>query len=200
MIRMILVEDQSMVRDAFAELLGMEPDFEVVATASNGEKALDMVRTMNPDLVLTDIEMPVMTGLDLAAAVKAIDEPPRVVIVTTFSRQGYLRRALELGVAGYVLKDSPIAELVDALRTVAAGGTVIAPELAVAAWGSGDPLTDRERDVLRLVGDGRPNAEIAEALFLAEGTVRNYLSAAITKLGARNRTEAHAMARERGLL
>jgi two-component system response regulator DesR len=197
---MILVEDQSMVRDAFAELLGMEPDFEVVATASNGEKALDMVRTMNPDLVLTDIEMPVMTGLDLAAAVKAIDEPPRVVIVTTFSRQGYLRRALELGVAGYVLKDSPIAELVDALRTVAAGGTVIAPELAVAAWGSGDPLTDRERDVLRLVGDGRPNAEIAEALFLAEGTVRNYLSAAITKLGARNRTEAHAMARERGLL
>ncbi len=162
--------------------------------------ALDQVLSLKPDLVETDIEMPVMTGLDLAAAVKTIDGPPRVVIVTTFSRQGYLRRALELGVAGYVLKDSPIADLVDALRTVAAGGTVIAPELAVAAWGSGDPLTDRERDVLRLVGDGRPNADIAEALFLAEGTVRNYLSAAITKLGARNRTEAHAIARDRGLL
>ena len=108
--------------------------------------------------------------------------------------------SLELGVAIHVLKDSPIADLVDALRTVAAGGTVIAPELAVAAWGSGDPLTDRERDVLRLVGDGRPNADIAEALLLAEGTVRNYLSAAITKLGARYRTEAHAIARDRGLL
>ena len=200
MIRLVLAEDQSMVRDAFAELLGMEADIEVVGTAANGEEALDLVRDAHPDLVLTDIEMPVMSGLDLAAAIRSIDDPPRIVIVTTFSRQGYLRRAMELGVAGYILKDSPIADLAEALRTVAAGGTVIAPELAVAAWGSGDPLTDRERDVLRLVGDGRPNAEIAQALFLAEGTVRNYLSAAITKLGARNRTEAHAIARERGFL
>ena len=189
-----------MLRDAFAELLGMESDIEVVGAASNGEEALKLVQARQPDVVLTDIEMPVMTGLDLAAAINEIAYPPRVVIVTTFSRQGYLRRALELGVAGYILKDSPIAELADGLRTVAAGGTVIAPELAMAAWGSGDPLTDREREVLRHVGDGRPNAEIAEALFLAEGTVRNYLSSAITKLGARNRTEAHAIARDRGLL
>lgn len=200
MIRVVLVEDQSMVRGAFAELLDMESDIEVVGSASNGESALDLVRDTAPDIVLTDIEMPLMSGLDLAAALRTSDDPPRVVIVTTFSRQGYLRRALELGVAGYILKDSPIAELADGLRTVAAGGTVIAPELAMAAWGSGDPLTDREREVLRHVGDGRPNAEIAEALFLAEGTVRNYLSSAITKLGARNRTEAHAIARDRGLL
>ena len=200
MIRVVLVEDQSMVRGAFAELLDMEPDIEVVGSASNGEAALAVVGDTGPDIVLTDIEMPVMSGLDLAAALRTTDDPPRVVIVTTFSRQGYLRRALELGVSGYILKDSPIDELADALRTVSAGGTVIAPELAVAAWGSGDPLTDREREVLRLVGDGRPNSEIAEALFLAEGTVRNYLSSAITKLGARNRTEAHAVARDRGLL
>lgn len=200
MIRLLLVEDQSMVRDAFAELLDMEDDIEVVGTAANGAEALDLVRSLKPGIVLTDIEMPVMSGLDLAGAASELADPPRVVIVTTFSRQGYLRRALELGVAGYVLKDSPIGDLVEGLRTVAAGGTVIAPELAVAAWGSGDPLTDRERDVLRLVGDGRPNSEIAEALFLAEGTVRNYLSSAITKLGARNRTEAHAFARDRGLL
>lgn len=200
MIRVVVVEDQSMVRDAFAELLSMEDDIDVAGTAANGQEALALIAQVRPDVVITDVEMPVMSGLDLAAALRTDDGAPRVVIVTTFSRQGYLRRALELGVAGYVLKDSPIGDLVDGLRTVAAGGTVIAPELAVAAWGSGDPLTDREREVLRLVGDGRPNADIADTLFLAEGTVRNYLSAAITKLGARNRTEAHAIARERGLL
>lgn len=189
-----------MVRGAFAELLAMEDDIDVVGTAANGREALGLIEKVQPDIVVTDVEMPIMSGLDLAAALDGVEAAPRVVIVTTFGRQGYLRRALELGVAGYVLKDSPIADLVTGLRTVAAGGTVIAPELAVAAWGSGDPLTDREREVLRLVGDGRPNSEIADSLFLAEGTVRNYLSAAITKLGARNRTEAHAIARDRGLL
>jgi two-component system response regulator DesR len=124
----------------------------------------------------------------------------RVVIVTTFARSGYLRRALDAGVAGYVLKDAPVEQLVDTLRRVHSGQRVISPELAVAAWDGQDPLTDRERDVLRLAAGGRPNAEIAGVLHLAEGTVRNYLSSAIAKLGARNRTEASTVARERGWL
>src|SRR5690606_12739829 len=152
-----------------------------------------------PDILLTAIEMPGMTGLELAARLK--DDPTvRVVIVTTFARSGYLRRALDAGVSGYVLKDSPIGDLADALRQVAAGNRVIAPELAVSAWASNDPLTDREREVLREVGEGRPNAEIAQRLHLTEGTVRNYLSSAIAKLEARNRTEAFAKAQEMGYL
>lgn len=198
MIRVVLAEDQAMIRDAFASLLGLAEDIEVVATAADGQDALDRVRELEPDILLTDIEMPVKTGLDIAA--ELTDDPVRVVIVTTFARSGYLRRALDAGVAGYVLKDAPITDLTDALRRVHTGGTVIAPELAVAAWGATDVITDRERDVLRLVGDGLPNSDIADELHLAEGTVRNYLSSAITKLGARNRTEAHATARDRGLL
>jgi two-component system response regulator DesR len=198
-IRVVLAEDQAMVRGAFASLLDLEPDIEVVAAVENGAAALDAVRDHNPDVVLTDIEMPVMSGLDVARALS--DRPDvRVVIVTTFARSGYLRRALDAGVSGYVLKDSPIHELADTLRRVGQGLRVIAPELAVEAWGATDPLTDRERAVLRLVGDGLPNSEIAGELHLAEGTVRNYLSSAILKLNARNRTEAHAIARDRGYL
>lgn len=200
MIRVVLAEDQGMVLGAFASLLDLEEDIEVVATATNGAEALAAVRTHRPDVLLTDIEMPEMSGLDLAREVAAEALPTRVLIVTTFARAGYLRRALDTGVAGYVLKDAPIADLVEALRQIHAGGRVISPELAVAAWGEVDPLTDRERDVLRLVGDGLPNREISERLHLAEGTVRNYLSSAIVKLGARNRTEAYAIARQRGLL
>lgn len=200
MIRVVLAEDQAMVLSAFASLLDLEDDIEVVATAVDGRQALEAVREHTPDVLLTDIEMPEMSGLDLANRVAEEGLPTRVLIVTTFARAGYLRRALDAGVAGYVLKDAPIAELVEALRQAHAGGRVIAPELAVAAWGESDPLTDRERDVLRLVGDGLPNREISQRLHLAEGTVRNYLSSAILKLNARNRTEAHAIARERGLL
>lgn len=199
MIRVVLVEDQAMVRGAFAGLLDLEPDIEVVAVAEDGEKGLAAVAEHRPDIVLTDIEMPVMTGLELASRLKD-DLTARVVIVTTFARSGYLRRALEVGVAGYVLKDSPIEYLADTLRRVAAGDRVVAPELAVSAWAGQDPLTDREREVLREVGEGLPNSEIAERLHLAEGTVRNYLSSAIVKLGARNRTEAYARAREMGYL
>jgi two-component system, NarL family, response regulator DesR len=198
MIRVVLAEDQAMVRGAFAGLLDLEPDIEVVAVAEDGELALTAVAQHQPDVLITDIEMPRMTGLELAARLK--DQAVRVVIVTTFARSGYLRRALDAGVSGYVLKDSPIEELADTLRRVAAGNRVIAPELAVSAWAGNDPLTDREREVLREVGEGHPNVEIAQRLHLAEGTVRNYLSSAIVKLGARNRTEAFAKAQEMGYL
>jgi two-component system, NarL family, response regulator DesR len=200
MIRIVLAEDQAMVRGAFTALLNLEPDMEVVAAVEDGASAIKAVKEHRPDILLVDIEMGSVSGLDVAVAVQ--HEPAtRVVIVTTFARSGYLRRALDAGVAGYVLKDSPIDALADVMRSVHSGGRVIAPELAVEAWGgNADPLTDRERDVLKLVGEGLPNAEIAQRLHLAEGTVRNYLSSAILKLQARNRTEAFTTARDQGYL
>lgn len=200
MIRVVLAEDQAMVLSAFASLLELEDDIEVAATATNGEEALAAVKLHRPHVLLTDIEMPLLSGLDVAQRIADAGLPVRVVIVTTFARSGYLRRALDAGVAGYVLKDAPITDLVDALRRVHNGDRVVAPELAVAAWGDADPLTDRERDVLRLVGEGLPNSEISGRLYLSEGTVRNYLSSAILKLNARNRTEAFALARDNGYL
>lgn len=200
MIRVVLAEDQAMVLSAFASLLELEDDIEVAATATNGEEALAAVKVHRPDVLLTDIEMPLLSGLDVAQRIADSGLAVRVVIVTTFARSGYLRRALDAGVAGYVLKDAPITDLVDALRRVHNGDRVVAPELAVAAWGDADPLTDRERDVLRLVGEGLPNSEISGRLYLSEGTVRNYLSSAILKLNARNRTEAFALARDNGYL
>jgi two-component system response regulator DesR len=199
-ITVVLAEDQGMVRGAFAELLALQPDIDVVATAATGEDALRAVEEHRPDVLLTDIEMPGRTGLDVAAELHRRTDPTKVLIVTTFARGGYLRRALEAGVAGYVLKDSPIAELAEALRRVHAGERVIAPALAVAAWDHADPLSDRERDVLAEVAAGAGNAEIAARLHLAEGTVRNYLSTVLAKLGARNRTDAANIARESGWL
>lgn len=199
-IRVIVVEDERMIRDAFAQLLDLQPDVEVVGRAADGRAGLDLARELLPDVVVTDIEMPDMGGLELATAIGEEGLPCRVLVVSTFARSGYLRRAMDADVAGYVLKAAPVTELVDALRTVRDGGRVIAPELAAQAWGAPADLTDRERQVLRLAGDGLPNREIATRLHLAEGTVRNYLSAAIAKLHARNRTEAAATARERGLL
>ncbi|HJP77520.1 MAG TPA: response regulator transcription factor [Pseudonocardiaceae bacterium] len=200
MIRVVLAEDQGMVLGAFASLLDLQPDITVVATATNGDDALAAVRANRPDVLVTDIEMPGRTGLDLAVELRRIGDPVRVLIVTTFARSGYLRRAIDAGVAGYVLKDAPIGELAAALRRVHAGERVVAPELAVAAWDAADPLTDRERELLRAVADGASNAQIAARLFLAEGTVRNYLSSAMAKLGARNRTEAARTAQSRGWL
>lgn len=199
-IRVVLAEDQAMVLGAFAALLSLEPDVEVVATAADGGAALDAVEEHRPDVLLTDIEMPGMSGLDVAAELHRQQSRTKVLIVTTFARTGYLRRALDAGVGGYLLKDAPIAELVDGLRRVHAGQRVVDPDLALAAWDADDPLTDRERDVLRLVAQGLPNADIATRLHLAEGTVRNYLSTAMAKAGARNRTEAVARARDRGWL
>jgi len=201
MIRILIAEDQAMVRGALAALLGLEPDIEVVATAADGAEALALCAQHAPDIVLTDIEMPRMTGLELAAQLAVRNAPCRVMIVTTFGRSGYLRRALTAGVRGFLLKDAPADALAAAIRTVHAGGRAIAPELALESWsGAQDPLTERERQVLRLAGEGASSADIARQIHLSEGTVRNYLSEAISKLGAGNRVEAYRLARDAGWL
>jgi two-component system response regulator DesR len=199
-IRIVVAEDQKMVLGALAALLEMDGDIEVVGRAMDGEEALGIVREKKPDVLLTDIEMPHMTGLELASAIKREALPTRVIILTTFARGGYLRRALEAGASGYLLKDSPAEHLANAVRRVKAGGRVVDPELAAEAWSEPDPLTDRERQVLRMAGDGQTSADIASRLHLSEGTVRNYLSEAISKLGAGNRVEAARIAREKGWL
>jgi two-component system response regulator DesR len=200
MIRLVLAEDQAMVRGALAALLRLEPDLDVVAEAGDGEQAWRALHVHAPDLLVTDIEMPVLTGLELAQRVRDARLATRVVILTTFARAGYLRRALDAGVRGYLLKDAPSEQLAAALRQVHAGGRAVDPQLAAAAWDDADPLTDRERAVLRLAGEGVKSADIAERLHLSQGTVRNYLSEAIGKLGAANRIEAYRSARAKGWL
>jgi two-component system, NarL family, response regulator DesR len=200
MIRVVVAEDQAMVLGALAALLETAGDIEVVGRAQDGDDALAIVRDKKPDVLLTDIEMPRMTGLELAATIKREALPTRVIILTTFARGGYLRRALEAGASGYLLKDSPADQLANAVRRVKMGGRVIDPELAAEAWSEPDPLTDRERQVLRMAGEGQSSADIAGTLKLSEGTVRNYLSEAISKLGAGNRVEAARIAREKGWL
>ena len=200
MIRILIAEDQAMVLGALAALLELETDLEVVGRAHDGREALEMAGKLRPDVIVTDIEMPRMTGLELAAALREKGSPARVVILTTFGRGGYLRRALEAGVTGYLLKDAPAEQLAEAIRRVHAGLRAIAPELATAAWDEPDPLTDRERQVLRLAAEGLSTAKISSELHLSEGTVRNYLSEAISKLGAENRVEAARIARQRGWL
>lgn len=200
MIRLVLAEDQALVRGALAALLGLEHDLEVVAACADGDSALAEVQRLAPDLLVTDIEMPGRTGLELAEAVRTLNLSTRVVIVTTFGRAGYLRRALDAGVRGYLLKDAPAEKLADALRQAHRGGRAIDPQLAMAAWDEVDPLNERERQVLRLAGEGAKSADIAARLNLSQGTVRNYLSEAIGKLGAENRIEAYRVARQRGWL
>ena len=200
MIRVVIAEDQAMVRGALEALLEIEGDITVAGRAGDGQEALKLCRRERPDILLTDIEMPRMSGLELAAALRSESVPVRVIILTTFARPGYLRRALEASASGYLLKDSPSRELADAIRRVAAGGRVIDPALATEAWSEADPLTERERQVLRLAGEGQSGPDIASALNLSEGTVRNYLSDAISKLGASNRVEAWRLAREKGWL
>jgi len=201
-IRVLIAEDQALVRGALAALLALESDVEVVAEVADGREALEYLEGAEdaPDVVITDIEMPRMTGLELAQALRERGDRPRVIIVTTFARAGYLRRALDAGASGYLLKDAPAEQLADAVRRVAAGLRVIDPELAVAAWDEADPLTDRERQVLRLAATGATTAGIADELHLSQGTVRNYLSEAIGKLGAQNRVEAARIARTKGWL
>jgi len=199
-IRVVLAEDQGMVLGALAALLEIEGDIVVAAQARNGKAAPEAVTAQEPDVFVTDIEMPETSGLEVAAELKRRGLVTRTIILTTFARTGYLRRALDAGASGYLLKDKPAKDLADAVRRVNMGLRVIDPELAAEAWGEPDPLTDRERQVVRLAGEGVASYEIAEKLGLSEGTVRNYLSEAMSKLGANNRVEAARIARAKGWL
>jgi two-component system, NarL family, response regulator DesR len=200
-IRVLLAEDQAMIREALAALLSFEDDIEVVAQVGRGDEVASAARDTKPDVALLDIEMPGLDGLSAAAALHAANPKTKIVILTTFGRPGYLRRAMESGVSGYIVKDSPADRLAQTIRDVLHGHRVIDPDLAAAALAEGaSPLTPRERDVLAASNDGATIAQIAARVYLSEGTVRNYLSACIQKTGARNRTEALRIAEERGWL
>lgn len=200
-IRVLLAEDQSMVREALAALLGLEPDIEVVVQVGRGDEVVAAALAHEVDVALLDIEMPGMTGIEAAAELARAMPGVKVVVLTTFGRPGYLRRAMESGARAFLVKDAPAAQLADAVRRVLAGERVIDPTLAAAALAEGaNPLTDREREVLAAASGGATNAELAAALHLSQGTVRNYLSTAIQKLAVRNRAEAVRSAREKGWL
>ena len=198
-IRVVIAEDQRMVLGALAALLSLERDIDVVAQVSDGPQALAAVARYEPDILITDIEMPGMSGLDVASRLQGRSST-RVIVLTTFARSGYLRRALEAGVYGYVLKARPATTLADAVRRVQQGTRVIDPMLAAEAWAEPDPLTARQREVLRLSIEGTRTAGIARRLGLAAGTVRNHLSEAISRLGATNRIDAARIARRKGWL
>jgi two-component system response regulator DesR len=201
MIRVLLAEDQAMVRGALAALLGLEGDIEVVAEVARGDEVVPVALAVQPDVALLDIEMPGGDGLQAAAALRAALPSCRVVILTTFGRSGYLRRAMESGAVGFLLKDAPAEELAVAIRRVLAGERVVDPELALAALADGNnPLTLRERDILSASLTGADIIDIAAQLSLSEGTVRNYLSTAIQKLYARNRMAAARLAEQKGWL
>jgi len=200
-IRILLADDQSLIRSALAALLALESDFTVVADVGRGDEVIPAARDHRPDVALLDIEMPGIDGLAAAAALTREVPECKVIILTTFGRAGYLRRALESGAKGFIVKDVPSEQLADAVRRVAAGELVVDPALAAATIASGpSPLTGRERDVLAAARHGATVADIAATLFLSEGTVRNYLSAAIAKTGVRNRAEALRVADQRGWL
>ena len=205
-IKVLLAEDQTMLRGALAALLTLEPDIAIVGECANGRDAHRRIRELSTtpqavDVLITDIEMPEMTGLELASALKQEDAKTKVIILTTFARPGYLRRALEAGARGYLLKERPASELAEAVRRVHQGLRSVDPALAAEAWSADeDPLSERERQILQRAADGRSSAEIAADLRLSEGTVRNYLSEAMAKLGAANRIDAARIARTRGWL
>ncbi len=200
MIKIVLAEDQTLLRGALATLLSLEDDLNVVAQADDGKKALQLVKELHPDILVTDIEMPELSGIDLAEKIVQENINVKVVIVTTFARSGYLQRALSAGVKGYLLKDTPSEKLAEAIRKVADGQDAIMPEFAKDDMEVHDPLTDRERQILRLVENGLTNKEIGEKLFLSAGTIRNYLAMATEKLNVSNRIEAFKLAREKGWL
>jgi two-component system response regulator DesR len=201
MIRILLAEDQAMVRGALVALLSLEADMEIVAEVARGDEVLAAALAANPDVALLDIEMPGCDGLTAAAQVHAQLPACRILMLTTFGRPGYLRRAMESGVVGFLLKDAPAAQLASAIRRAMAGERVVDPTLAVSALSDGvSPLTDRERDVLAAAAHGASIAEIAASLYLSEGTVRNYLSVAMQKLNAHNRIEAAHLAEQKGWL
>ena len=201
MIRLLLADDQALVRGALAALLGLEPDLEVVAQVGSGDAVLPAVLEHRPDVALLDVEMPGLDGIAATGLLRTGSPATRVLIVTTFGRPGYLRRALQAGAAGFVVKDTPAAQLADAVRRVHAGLRVVDPVLATDSLVAGEsPLTARETEVLLAARDGSPVAVIARRLFLSEGTVRNHLSAAIGKTGSTNRAEAVLTAQGNGWL
>ncbi|PKG98573.1 DNA-binding response regulator [Paraglaciecola sp. MB-3u-78] len=202
-INILLAEDQTMLLNALATILDLEDNLHVVQSCANGKQAFDYIQSTEServDIVLTDIEMPDMTGLELAQKLFESKVPSKTIILTTFARSGYLRRAMDSGVKGYLLKDSPSQDLIDAIQKVHQGGTAIAPELMVESWMEKDPLSDKERHALRLAKDGLSTEDIAKKLFLSTGTVRNYLSSASSKLNAKNRIEAARIAHQNGWL
>lgn len=198
MIRVVIAEDQGMLLGALRSLLNMEDDIEVVGIGRNGEEAIALVHEMKPDICIMDIEMPLKTGLDAAEALQ--EEDCKIIILTTFARPGYFERARKAGVRGYLLKDNPIEELVQAIRNIMEGKRIYAPELVdfVYEVDSENPLTDRESQVLELVAEGKTTKEIASTLFLSAGTVRNYISTILEKLQVTNRIEAIARVKEKG--
>jgi two-component system, NarL family, response regulator DesR len=200
-IRVLIAEDQAMIREALAALLSFEDDIEVVAQVGRGDEVVAAATEHDAEVALLDIEMPGLDGLSAASALRRAKPDLKIVILTTFGRPGFMRRAMETGVSAFLVKDSPADRLAETVRTVLAGGRVIDPDLAAAALAEGDnPLTPRERDVLAASADGSMISEIAAKLYLSEGTVRNYLSACIQKTGGRNRTEALRIAEDRGWL
>jgi len=200
-IRLVLVDDQALVRGALAALLDLESDLKVVGEAGRGDEAVEVARRVTPDVVLMDVDMPGIDGIEATALLRALRPPPRVLIVTTFGRPGYLRRAIQAGAAGFVVKDTPARQLADAVRRVHQGLRVVDPTLAADSLTAGEsPLTPREVEVLRAAQAGGSVADIARAVHLSEGTVRNHLSAAIGKTSARNRADAVRIADEQGWL
>ncbi|THE10248.1 response regulator transcription factor [Bacillus timonensis] len=196
MIRIVIAEDQRMVLGALGSLLNLEDDMEVVGMANNGQEAISLVKELQPDICMMDIEMPLKTGLEAAEELKKTD--CKVIILTTFARTGYFQRALKAGVKGYLLKDSPSDELADSIRSVMSGKRVYAPELMDDLYADENPLTDRELEVLELVADGKNTKEIADELRIKTGTVRNYISTILDKLEVKNRIEAITQLKEKG--
>jgi two-component system, NarL family, response regulator DesR len=196
MIRIVIAEDQQMLLGALGSLLNLEEDMEVVGKANNGEEAIALVQQFHPDICITDIEMPGMSGLEAAETLK--DKDCKVIILTTFSRSGYFQRALKAGVRGYLLKDSPSDELASSIRSIMEGRRIYAPELMDDVYSEENPLTEREKEVLELVADGKNTKEIADQLSIKTGTVRNYISTILEKLNVKNRIEAITQSKEKG--
>ena len=196
MIRIVIAEDQKMLLGAFGSLLNLEEDIEVIGQAANGIEAVELVQRLQPDICIMDIEMPGKSGLDAAEELKEI--PCKIIILTTFARTGYCQRAIKAGVRGYLLKDNPSEELASSIRSVMAGKRIYAPELIDGIYGQENPLTEREREVLELVADGKNTKEIADQLSIKNGTVRNYISTILDKLEVKNRIEAITHSKEKG--